>query len=166
MLYPSKHFVPYSTQERLERSATKVYTLLSPTRFMAIVYSGMPYSPALPDSPTLSDFNHHPVRVHKAKYTTALESEHSRDLYLQGAMAVGQIARLLEELCAGQYDSDDDDAEDGAAGKLATHPSSDLDGVHQFLSHEKQDQINAWAYAVHPTDDGELVGYEPSQAER
>ena len=95
------------------------------------------------------------------RYTTALETEHSRDLYLQGAMAIGQIARLLEELCADIYDADDDDdddSEDGAEETVAVDelstrwPLADTLVNHQFVSLEKRDQISAWAREIMPTD--------------
>lgn len=89
-----------------------------------------------------------PVQRHvNAKYAAAVETEHSRDLYLQGAMAVGQIARLLEELCADMYNDDDAPEEE-----LSAYPSDAISVHHQFLSDEKWEQVNVWACAVSLAD--------------
>ena len=131
-----------------------------------VVHPSTVASPAIHDHPTLrhAEFKTHPINqalhTHNARYNAALEAEHSRDLYLQGAMAVGQIARLLEGLCADLYDTDDHDEDEdnmeetAAEDELSTHQSAAI-GIHKFVSYKQRNQIAAWARAVSPAD-GEL----------
>ena len=112
---------------------------------MTFVQPPLTFSPAFPDSPTLPEFETYTERLHNVKYLAAREAEHSRDLYLQGAMAVGQIARLLEELCA--------DDEVDAQEELTTSMPEVL-----FVSHERRDNIVNWANGVDLAD-GEFFDF-------
>lgn len=95
-------------------------------------------------SPVLPEFQTDADKLHDINYLTAMEAEHSRDLYLQGAIAVGQIVRLLEELCV---EADGEEIIDD----LSAAPFEDR-WDSQSLPYDKRCHIEAWVHAVELPD--------------
>ncbi|KAF8574230.1 hypothetical protein K439DRAFT_1642360 [Ramaria rubella] len=92
-------------------------------------------SPAVPSNGLGG--NTYAAQLHNAKHATALEAEHARDLYLQGAMAVGQIARLLAELCADVEETQEHE------GVIQQEEAEDTN-CPRFVSHDERVRIEAW----------------------